>query len=36
MKVYTINGMTEYCKYCDSVTVLEGLCFDCLVMEGLI
>lgn len=34
MKIYTDKGLTEYCKYCDNCTVQEGLCFDCLVMEG--
>ena len=37
MIVYTDKGKFEYCKYCDSETVQEtGLCFECLVMEGLI
>lgn len=35
MIVYTDKGKFEYCRYDDN-TVLEGegLCFDCLVMEG--
>jgi hypothetical protein len=36
MKIYTIKGMIEICKYCDSVTTENGLCFECLIMEGLI
>lgn len=34
MKIYTINGMVEYCKYCDEVTVRNGLCQIC-INEGL-
>ncbi len=35
MRIHTINGMIEICKYCDSVAVREGLCQIC-IDEGLL
>ena len=35
MKIITINGITEYCKYCDTIAVHEGLCQVC-INEGLL
>ena len=38
MKIITINGVTEYCKYCiDDIKAVENeLCFECLILEGAI
>lgn len=34
MKIYTINGIIEYCKYCYGVlSVRKGLCQECLSIE---
>lgn len=37
MKIHTINGIIEYCKYDDNITVAETeYCFECAIEAGLI